>query len=178
MVKKSDGNLLKRVIKEGDIWTKVSMLIMGTANLRRRQIVKGLLFLLCEAAFIFYMAVNGVNALSHMTTLGTQTQGWVYDENLGIDVLAQGDNSMLLLLYGVVCLFVIVLFVLSWRANLKSALEVQKLEKEGKKIPGFKDDVKVYLDAKFNRTMLTLPMIGVMAFTVLPLVYMLSLIHI
>ncbi|MDY5619364.1 carbohydrate ABC transporter permease [Faecalicatena sp.] len=172
MVKKSDGNLLKRVIKEGDIWTKVSMLIMGTANLRRRQIVKGLLFLLCEAAFIFYMAVNGVNALSHMTTLGTQTQGWVYDENLGIDVLAQGDNSMLLLLYGVVCLFVIVLFVLSWRANLKSALEVQKLEKEGKKIPGFKDDVKVYLDAKFNRTMLTLPMIGVMAFTVLPLVYM------
>ncbi|MBU3877701.1 sugar ABC transporter permease [Faecalicatena sp. AGMB00832] len=172
MVKKSDGNLLKRVIKEGDIWTKVSMLIMGTANLRRRQIVKGLLFLLCEAAFIFYMAVNGVNALSHMATLGTQTQGWVYDENLGIDVLAQGDNSMLLLLYGVVCLFVIVLFVLSWRANLKSALEVQKLEKEGKKIPGFKDDVKVYLDAKFNRTMLTLPMIGVMAFTVLPLVYM------
>ncbi len=172
MVKKSEGNLLKRVIKEGDIWTKVSMLIMGTANLRRKQIVKGLLFLLSEAAFIFYMVVNGVNALGHMTTLGTQTQGWVYDETLGIDVLAEGDNSMLLLLYGVVCLFIIVFFVLVWRANLKSALEVQKLEKEGKKIPGFKDDVKVYLDAKFNRTMLTLPMIGVMAFTVLPLVYM------
>lgn len=172
MVKKSEGNLLKRVIKEGDIWTKVSMLIMGTANLRRKQIVKGLLFLLSEAAFIFYMVVNGVNALSHMTTLGTQTQGWVYDETLGIDVLAEGDNSMLLLLYGVVCLFIIVFFVLVWRANLKSALEVQKLEKEGKKIPGFKDDVKVYLDAKFNRTMLSLPMIGVMAFTVLPLVYM------
>lgn len=172
MVKKSEGNLLKRVIKEGDIWTKVSMLIMGTANLRRKQIVKGLLFLLSEAAFIFYMVVNGVNALGHMTTLGTQTQGWVYDETLGIDVLAEGDNSMLLLLYGVVCLFIIVFFVLVWRANLKSALEVQKLEKEGKKIPGFKDDVKVYLDAKFNRTMLSLPMIGVMAFTVLPLVYM------
>lgn len=172
MVKKSEGNLLKRVIKEGDIWTKVSMLIMGTANLRRKQIVKGLLFLLSEAAFIFYMVVNGVNALSHMTTLGTQTQGWVFDETLGIDVLAEGDNSMLLLLYGVVCLFIIVFFVLAWRANLKSALEVQKLEKEGKKIPGFKDDVKVYLDAKFNRTMLSLPMIGVMAFTVLPLVYM------
>lgn len=172
MVKKSEGNLLKRVIKEGDIWTKASMLIMGTANLRRRQIVKGLLFLLSEAAFIFYMAVNGVSALGHMTTLGTQTQGWVYDEALGIDVLAEGDNSMLLLLYGVVCLFIIVFFVLAWRANLKSALEVQKLEKEGKKIPGFIDDVKVYLDAKFNRTMLTLPMIGVIAFTLLPLIYM------
>ena len=172
MVNKSEENLLTRVIKEGDIWTKASMLIMGIASLRRRQIVKGLLFLLSEAAFIFYMAVNGVNALGHMTTLGTQTQGWVYDEALGIDVLAEGDNSMLLLLYGVVCLFIIVFFVLIWRANLKSALEVQKLEKEGKKIPGFLDDVRVYFDAKFNRTMLTLPMMGVMAFTVLPLVYM------
>lgn len=172
MVKKSEGGLLKRVIKEGDIWTKASMLIMGIAGLRRRQIVKGLLFLLSEAAFIFYMAVNGVNALGHMTTLGTQTQGWVYDEALGIDVLAEGDNSMLLLLYGVVCLFIIVFFVLIWRANLKSALEVQKLEQAGKKIPGFLDDVKVYFDAKFNRTMLTLPMMGILAFTVLPLVYM------
>lgn len=171
-VKKSDGHLLKKVLKEGDVWAKASMLIMGIANLRRKQIVKGLLFLLSEAAFIFYMAVNGVAALGHMTTLGTQTQGWVYDEALGIDVLAEGDNSMLLLLYGVVCLFLIVFFVLVWRANLKSALEVQKLEKKGKKIPGFIDDVKVYLDAKFNRTMLTLPMLGVLAFTVLPLVYM------
>lgn len=172
MGKKSEGGLLKRVIKEGDIWTKASMLIMGCASLRRRQIVKGLLFLLSEAAFIFYMVVNGGNALGHMTTLGTQTQGWVYDEALGIDVLAEGDNSMLLLLYGVVCLFVIAFFVLIWRANLKSALEVQKLEQAGKKIPGFLDDVKVYFDAKFNRTMLTLPMMGILAFTVLPLVYM------
>lgn len=171
-VKKSDGHLLKKVLKEGDVWAKAAMLIMGIANLRRKQIVKGLLFLLSEAAFIFYMAVNGVAALGHMTTLGTQTQGWVYDEALGIDVLAEGDNSMLLLLYGVVCLFLIVFFVLVWRANLKSALEVQELEKKGKKIPGFIDDVKVYLDAKFNRTMLTLPMLGVLAFTVLPLVYM------
>ena len=62
MGKKSEGGLLKRVIKEGDIWTKASMLIMGCASLRRRQIVKGLLFLLSEAAFIFYMVVNGGNA--------------------------------------------------------------------------------------------------------------------
>lgn len=160
------------VMQQGDVWAKASMLIMGLANLRRKQIVKGLFFLLAEAAFIFYMAVNGVTALGNMATLGSQTQGWVYDEALGIDVLTQGDNSMLLLLYGVVCLFTIVFFILAWRANLKSALEVQELEKQGKKIPGFTDDVKVYLDAKFNRTMLTLPMMGVIAFTVLPLIYM------
>lgn len=169
---KPKEHLLKRVIREGDIWTKASMLVMGIANLRRMQIVKGLLFLLTEAAFIFYMAVSGVRALGNMVTLGTQTQGWVFDETLGIDVLTEGDNSMLLLLYGVVCLFMIVFFVFTWRANLKSALEVQAMEKAGKKAPGLIDDVKVYLDAKFHRTMLTLPMIGVLAFTVLPLIYM------
>lgn len=164
--------LLKRVIREGDVWAKASILVMGIANIRRKQIVKGLLFLLAEAAFIFYMAVSGIRALGNMVTLGTQTQGWVFDETLGIDVLTEGDNSMLLLLYGVVCLFLIVFFVLTWRANLKSALEVQTLEKAGKKVPGLIDDVKVYLDAKFHRTILTFPMIGVLAFTVLPLVYM------
>lgn len=170
--KESEGFLPIRVIKEGDRWAKGSMLIMGLANLRRKQIIKGLLFLLAELAFIFYMLSYGVSAIGQMITLGTQTQGWVFDETLGIDVLAEGDNSMLLLLYGVVCLFLIVFFVLVWGANLKSALEVQELEKKGKQIPSFMDDVKAYFDVKFNRTMLTLPMIGVFAFTVLPLVYM------
>lgn len=164
--------LLQRVAEQGDVWTKASILIMGIANLRRKQIVKGLLFLLSEVAFIIYLASYGVKALKNMITLGTQTQGWVYDETLGIDVLTQGDNSMLLLLYGVAGLFVIVLFAFIWRANLKSALEVQELEEKGNKIPGFLDDVRVYMDAKFNRTMLTLPIAGAVAFTVLPLVYM------
>lgn len=168
----SDSSVVAQVIKKGDIWAKLSMIIMGFANLRRKQIVKGLIFLLIEVAFIYYMVQNGVNALKNMITLGTQTQGWVYDEELGIDVLAQGDNSMLLLLYGVLCLFIITAFVLTWRANLKSALEVQMLEAKGRPIPGFIDDVKTYLDEKFNRTLLALPMIGVLSFTVLPLAYM------
>lgn len=164
--------LLKRVIQQGDVWAKASMLIMGIANLHRKQIVKGLLFLASEVAFIAYIIFYGAGTLKNMITLGTQTQGWVFDENLGIDVLTEGDNSMLLLLYGVVSIFVIIIFVVAWRGNMKSALEVQDMEKKGKKIPGFTDDIKIYFDAKFNRTMLTLPMVGVIAFTVLPLAYM------
>ena len=34
-------------------------------------------------------------------TLGTQQQGLVYDDSLGIEVLKEGDNSMLLLLFGI-----------------------------------------------------------------------------
>ncbi|MDO5423113.1 MAG: sugar ABC transporter permease [Eubacteriales bacterium] len=160
------------VVKNGDLWAKLSLIVMGLANLKRKQIVKGLLFLLAEAAFLFYMVEYGVSALKNMLTLGTKTQGWVFDEELGIDVLQQGDNSMLLLLYGVLALFLTVFFVLVWRGNLKSALELQEMEEKGKPIPKFRDDVHTYFDAKFNRTLLALPIVGVLAFTVLPLVYM------
>lgn len=170
--KPSEGFLPVKVMKQGDIWAKLSVLFMGIANLRRKQIVKGLFFLLSEAAFIWYMVSYGALALSNMTTLGTQTQGWVFDEAKGIDVLAEGDNSMLLLLYGIVAIFIVIAFILVWRANLKSALEVQALVKKGHKVPGFIDDVKTHFDSKFHRTMLAIPMAGVIAFTVLPLVYM------
>lgn len=163
---------VKRVLTEGDGAAKLSLVIMGAANLKRKQFFKGLLFLFTELAFIIYMINNGISALQGMITLGTQTQGWVFDEALGIDVLAEGDNSMLMLLWGVFAWFLIVGFIFVWRANLKSALEVQELEAHGKKIPKLTDDVKAYLDTKFNRTMLALPILGVLAFNVLPLVYM------
>lgn len=161
-----------KVVKEGDIWAKLSMVIMGAANLKRLQLFKGLVFLFLEVAFVMYLFKSGVAAFQNMITLGTKTQGWVFDEALGIDVMVAGDNSMLMLLWGVVFLFVVAAFCMAWRANLKSALEVQELEARGKKIPKLKDDIKMYLDAKFHRTMLTLPLIGVLCLNVLPLIYM------
>ncbi|WP_331464161.1 carbohydrate ABC transporter permease [Velocimicrobium porci] len=169
---KQHFSIYKDIIKEGDLFTKLSVLIMGASNLRRGQIVKGLLFLLSELAFLFYAVTTGFQALKDMRTLGTQTQGWVFDETLGIDVLTQGDNSMLILLWGVLAIFVFGFFLILWKSNLKSALEVQKLSENGKKIPSFKDDVMAHFDSKLNRTMLALPMVGIIAFTVLPLVYM------
>lgn len=165
-------SVVAKVFTQGDIWAKISLIVMGAGNLKRKQMIKGLGFLAIEVLFIYYMIAAGVDAIKGMITLGTKQQGWVFDPALGIDVLQEGDNSMLLLLWGVVCLFVIAFFIMSWRASLKSALEVQKLESKGRHIPSFKDDIGVYLDAKFNRTLLTLPVLGVLCFTVLPLVYM------
>lgn len=166
------SSVLVSVLKEGDIWAKFSIFIMGAANLKRMQIGKGLGFLAIEIAFIYYFITSGITAAANLITLGTKEQGWVYDEELGIDILQQGDNSMLCLLWGVVFIFIVAFFIMSWRANLKSALEVQKLESKGKHIPKFKDDVKIYLDAKFNRTLLALPITGILVLTVMPLVYM------
>ena len=49
--------------REGDISVKLSYLIMGFANLRNGQIIKGLIFLLSEIGFIVYMVLTGASSI-------------------------------------------------------------------------------------------------------------------
>ena len=55
-------------------WTRLSFLILGAGNLARKQIVKGLLFLAVEIAYIVYMATAGVGSLGTLASLGSRTR--------------------------------------------------------------------------------------------------------
>ncbi len=158
--------------RKGDLITKLSFLILGLSNLVRGQVIKGLLFLSAELLYLNYMLTTGIGALKGIRTLGTKQQGMVMDESLGIFVVQQGDNSMLILLSGVIALAVTILFITVWRAGIKAAYEAQMLKEQGKKLPGFVDDVRSYFDSKLNRTLMTLPLTGILLFTVLPLFFM------
>lgn len=161
-----------RAFKEGDIFTKLSFLIMGLSNLVRGQIIKGLIFLSMELGFIFYMVMAGVAALAGLQNLGTRVQEQVVLSEPPYVKIVQGDNSMLMLLYGVVGVFILATFFVAWKANVKAALEAQKIKEKGQKLPSFIDDIKAHFDAKLHKTLLFLPMMGVLLFTVLPLVFM------
>lgn len=152
--------------------TKMSFLIMGFGNLAHRQFVKGIGFLLIEIGFILFMIMGGVQNLINLFTLGTVETHDEYVPGKILPVRVFGDNSMLFLLFGVLTVIIIISFVFLWRANIKSARAVQKLEMQGKKIPTFIDDARLYLDERFHVTLLTLPIIGVLLFTILPTVYM------
>ena len=158
--------------KNGDLFTKLSYIIMGSSNLFRGQIVKGLLFLIAEVGYIFYMASSGLTALLGLKNLGTQAQGWIFDEVQGIDIKIDGDNSMLILLYGVFAIFITVAFIILYISNLKSAISVQEIKKSGQKLPTFKDDIASYKDKNFHKTLLSIPAIGVIVLTILPLAFM------
>ncbi len=164
--------LYPKAWKEGDGCTRLSFLIFGLGNLVRGQIVKGLLFLLMEAGLIGYMVKIGFQGIRGFVTLGTQEQGWVFDAQKGIDVLVAGDNSMLLLLYGIIAILAVVVFVLLWRSSIQSAYTVQKLKENGELIPGLKEELELFLDKKVHVTLLLLPVLGILVFTVLPLIYM------
>ncbi|MBD5516661.1 MAG: sugar ABC transporter permease [Lachnospiraceae bacterium] len=165
-------SLYPQALLHGDIFTRLAFIIFGAGNLFRGQIVKGLVFLLLEIGFIFYMVTLGVEAVRGFITLGTVEQGWVFDEKKGIEVMAAGDNSMLLLLYGIISLIIIVCFVVIWRMNIRSAYDTQKMVEKGQKIPQLRDEIGILMDKKAHITLLLLPVMGIFIFTVLPLIYM------
>ena len=55
---------------KGNAITKLSMLIMGLGNIAHKQIVKGLMFLAIEVAYLYYMISYGFYAVSMLPSLG------------------------------------------------------------------------------------------------------------
>ena len=47
------------------------MILMGFGNIVHGQIIKGLLYLAVEIAYIVFMAVNGIGFIGGLRTLGT-----------------------------------------------------------------------------------------------------------
>lgn len=156
----------------GDLLTKLSFVFMGCSNFFRGQRVKGILFLLIEIAYIFYLATIGIDSFKGLATLGTKEQGMVMDEDKGIYIMQQGDNSMLMLLAGVVAISTTVIFIFIWRATIKSGYKVQLLQEAGKKVPTIKEDIYRYFDKDLHKTMLALPLTGIFLFNLLPLFFM------
>ncbi len=161
-----------KTFKKGNNVTRLSLVIFGLGNLLRGQIGKGLIFLGIELLYIFYFIEYGFSALEGLFTLGTQEQGWVMDERKGIEVLVNGDNSMLLLLFGTLCLMIIVSLFIVAKLSLESAYLAQESVEKGIKPISFKKDLSLFLDSKAHITLLCLPIIGILAFSVLPLFYM------
>ena len=157
---------------KGDAKTKVSYLIMGWGCLRRGQILRGILFLLFEVIFIAYMITTGSYWLSKLGTLGTQGPTEEYNVILDQYVTTYHDNSFKILLYGVLTLFFIVAFLYTWRVNIRQNKIAEQIIRSGKKLKSGKDDLRSLVDDQFHKTLLALPLTGIVVFTVMPILFM------
>lgn len=167
-------SLLDAVTK-GGISTKLSMVVMGLGNIMHGQIVKGLAFLATEIAFIWFMIQSGINCLYMLPSLGTNAQQKVYNEELGIYEYIQGDNSLLILLYGVATIFLIIGMIFMWMSAVKSAYKTETLAKRGKHVNNLHEDLKELLNERLHCSLLTLPVLGVLIFNILPLIFMICM---
>lgn len=156
---------------EGDILTKLSFVIMGFGQFFRRQIGRGIVFLLMEAVFIYYMAAFGFSYLSNMTTLGTEAVTKTLNK-YGLEVVEYKDNSLKILLYGVLTIFIVIGFLWTWYINISQNYKAQKLIEEGIRPKSLKNDIKSLGDEQYYKTLLAVPLLGIVVFTVIPIFFM------
>ncbi len=168
---------LLTAIRKGGPMVWVSCILMGAANLFCGQIIKGLLMLGIEAAVIYFLVkpYGGLYWLSMLPSLGSVEQQKVWNEEKFIYEYVAGDQSQLILLYGVATVFVIVLGLIFWRASVRSGYQALTLKRMGKHVPTFLEDCRSLLDENVHKLLMTPPMAGLLIFTIAPLVYMMCM---
>lgn len=173
-VQRIEKNTVGQALKNGSVFTRLSFLIMGFGQMVRGQFVKGGMYMLLQTAFTLFMLLLGGRYIAHLFSgnLGSRLSGEIWNEDLQIFEKVKGDNSFLILLYGVASLVVIVLFFILWRANVKGSYENDIRIQKGERVRTFKEDLRFALNERFHIPLLTLPFVGLVIFTVLPLVFM------
>ena len=172
----NDPSLLTALQNGGPmVW--LSCLIMGLGNIMAGQVIKGLLFLLIEVGIIVFLALpsGGFHWISLLPSLGDQVMGEVYNEKTGIYEYTMGDQSQLILLYGIASLCIIALLVFTWQMSVRSGYKALELKKRGKKVLNFKEDLATLLDENIHKLLMILPTACIAIFTILPLLYMMSM---
>ena len=94
-----------QAFRKGNAITRLSAIILGLGNLAGKQIIKGILYLAMEVSFICFMIFKGMNCLAMLPSLGGREQQEIWNEKLGVYEYVAGDNSLLILLYGVATIF-------------------------------------------------------------------------
>lgn len=162
-------------LRDGSAVVKLSALIWGLGCIVRKQFVKGAAFLLAEIAMVLYMVRSGFYNLGKLVTLGDVEQQRIWNEAKSLYEYVDGDRSLVILLYGIITLAVILAAVLMVRISLRSAYAAElDFRRRGRTLT-FRDEVAALLDGSLHKTLLFLPVAGILIFTVLPLLFMTSM---
>ena len=168
---------LSIALKNGGPVVWASCLIMGLANILNGQLIMGLIYLAVEIGVIVFLAVpnGGLYWISMLPSLGWREQQKVFNEKTFVYEYVAGDQSQLILLYGIASLCVVVLLVLVWQSSVRSGYRAAALKKMGEHVPNFKEQLRSLLDENVHMLLMTPPMACLVIFTILPLLYMMSM---
>jgi len=171
------GKNIADSVVDGDWKTRLSLLVMGSGLVTRHQIIRGVLYFLYEVFFIVYMILVGNSSLKGLPSLGQLGR-----VEYTIQVVADGmpmemstylffDDSFTILLYSIITICLILVFVFLWYNQLVDSLSLQRKSYIGK-YASDKQTLKNALDKNYDKTLLFLPMLGLVVFTVVPMIMM------
>ncbi len=171
------GNYFKNIgiaFVKGDVWVKLSAVLMGAGYMARKQVINGIIMFLVEALFVVLCVGYAAPNLAKFGTLGTVQFEQVFDPLTMTSTVNDYDNSFLILLNSIIALFLIVVFILFWIANMKAVYRLQIRKENGEHINTFKEDVQSLFNEKFHITLLTLPAIGIILMNILPILVLVA----
>lgn len=163
---------LGEAAKKGDWKTRTTFAVMGFGQMARKQIVRGILFLIFQIVFVLFMVFFGAQYLAKLGTLGEVAGTEIWNENTGVYEYTFIDNSLLILLYSLITIFVMIAFVYAWYQSIKVSYAAQMTEEAKRKLATTKDDIEKLVNEQYHTTLLAIPMGGIFFFTVLPIIFM------
>lgn len=149
--------------------TILSILAMGLGQLYNRQFIKGIIFLLFEAVSGYYFIQNLGRTFWGIATLGEVPRRLIKGK------WVDGDDSIVILVTSLITLIFLAIFIIAYVMNVKDARNVGAARDQGKKAKNFRESVRYVLDYKFAQAFLTIPAIGILFFTVMPIIFMVML---
>ncbi len=158
-----------KAMAKGDIFVKLSLIWWGAGYIARKQYVKGIIMTLLEAGIILFSIFFAPQYVSKFGTLGTVQFEQVFDVNTMQMVPNDYDHSFLILLFSLFCFVVWTVTFFICISVVKNAYRLQLRAQSGGHINSFKDDIADYFDKKFHVTLLSLPVLGIVIFTVIPI---------
>ncbi len=172
---KSVGGFFKNfgaAFVNGDIFVKLTPILWGAGYIGRKQIIKSILLTILEVVVIMYSVVFAPDYISKFGSLGTVKQEMVFNPVTMKTEFNDYDNSFLILLISLITIVIWIATFCFALANTVSAYNLQKRAQQGLKINKFIEDVKDLVNHKFHITLLSLPVLGIVIFTIIPLFVM------
>ena len=158
-------------VAKGDLFVKLSLIWMGAGYFRRKQYVKSVLITIFEALIIIFSVVCSAQYIPKFGTLGTVKRASEFNPVTMKNEINDYDNSFMILLFSVVSIVIWIVFLLVWISNVRRAYELQKMAEKGEHINTFLEDLNTYRNENFYKTLLALPVAGVVVFTAVPAAY-------
>ena len=143
-------------VAKGDLFVKLSLIWMGAGYFRRKQYVKSVLITIFEALIIIFSVVCSAQYIPKFGTLGTVKRASEFNPVTMKNEINDYDNSFMILLFSVVSIVIWIVFLLVWISNVRH-------------INTFLEDLNTYRNENFYKTLLALPVAGVVVFTAVPL---------
>ena len=136
----------------------------------RKQYTKGLIFAAAITFAISLAYTASIDYILKLDTLGTVERKVEIDWTTGQQVENDYDHSFKILLYGIIGVAAMILTSLFCFNALGTSYRLILQRRCGKPVNNIMQDLRSLLDEKFHLTLLSLPGLGVLIFTVMPMV--------